>query len=347
MKLQIASNKTESIDNGKLTIQDKVNKIMGIESNEMKGNKMKLQIASNKTESSKPKKLELKTSKGINQESLDLNIDKFAKVESILNKLDSIDSTFTEFLKNQNEAISVINAFTKRIDTFELIQSNMIKNQKSILDSINALHANLFQNHKESKEVKKESKEVKKESKVILRKKESNSFDSIDSIFNEFQNHFNHNNFMGNKELTSESRIIFQNLLESIDDSSLDSIQKGINDFRSKLTKESGKYMTARKSNKNFDSAIIKTIEALKGNSFDITESKQESEPIDKNYFANLFKVNKEIISDLIQEAIDYGKVDNALMESIQNYFNNPSITDNMIGQFANYIKAYMEAIKD
>ena len=348
MKLNIASNKNqEVIDNGKLTIQQKVNKIMGIETTnnntEKKGiNNMKLSI-SNKTESidnNKPKKLELKINKGINQESIDLNIEKFAKVESILNKLDSIDSAFTEFLKNQNSAIEVLNSFDKRINTLELINTNMLKNQKSILDSINSLHANLFQdNKKESKEV--ETKEVK----TVLRKKESNiDTESINGIFDIFQSFFGNNNFLGNKELTSETMPIFQNLIESIEIDSIDSIQKSINDFRSKLTKESGKYMTARKSNVNFDSAIIKTIEKIAGKNFDIAESKENSEIINKDYFAKLFGTDTNEISGLIDEIKEYGKIDNDLINSVSNYIDgiNDNISDNTKGIFINYAKQYI-----
>jgi len=348
MKLNIASNKNqEVIDNGKLTIQQKVNKIMGIETTnnntEKKGiNNMKLSI-SNKTESidnNKPKKLELKINKGINQESLDLNIEKFAKVESILKKLDSIDNTFINFLNNQNSAIEVLNSFDKRINTLELINTNMLKNQKSILDSINSLHANLFQdNKKESKEV--ETKEVK----TVLRKKESNiDTESINGIFDIFQSFFGNNNFLGNKELTSETMPIFQNLIESIEIDSIDSIQKSINDFRSKLTKESGKYMTARKSNVNFDSAIIKTIEKIAGKNFDIAESKENSEIINKDYFAKLFGTDTNEISGLIDEIKEYGKIDNDLINSVSNYIDgiNDNISDNTKGIFINYAKQYI-----
>ena len=348
MKLNIASNKNqEVIDNGKLTIQQKVNKIMGIETTnnntEKKGiNNMKLSIA-NKTESidnNKPKKLELKINKGINQESLDLNIEKFAKVESILKKLDSIDNTFINFLNNQNSAIEVLNSFDKRINTLELINTNMLKNQKSILDSINSLHANLFQdNKKESKEV--ETKEVK----TVLRKKESNiDTESINGIFDIFQSFFGNNNFLGNKELTSETMPIFQNLIESIEIDSIDSIQKSINDFRSKLTKESGKYMTARKSNVNFDSAIIKTIEKIAGKNFDIAESKENSEIINKDYFAKLFGTDTNEISGLIDEIKEYGKIDNDLINSVSNYIDgiNDNISDNTKGIFINYAKQYI-----
>ena len=345
MKLNIASNKNqEVIDNGKLTIQQKVNKIMGIETTnnntEKKGiNNMKLSI-SNKTESIKPKKLELKINKGINQENLDLNINKFNQVESILKKLDSIDNTFINFLNNQNSAIEVLNSFDKRINTLELINTNMLKNQKSILDSINSLHANLFQdNKKESKEV--ETKEVK----TVLRKKESNiDTESINGIFDIFQSFFGNNNFLGNKELTSETMPIFQNLIESIEIDSIDSIQKSINDFRSKLTKESGKYMTARKSNVNFDSAIIKTIEKIAGKNFDIAESKENSEIINKDYFAKLFGTDTNEISGLIDEIKEYGKIDNDLINSVSNYIDgiNDNISDNTKGIFINYAKQYI-----
>lgn len=346
MKLNIASNKNqEVIDNG-MTIQDKVNKIMGIETtnNETKNkgiNNMKLSI-SNKTESIKPKKLELKINKGINQENLDLNINKFNQVESILKKLDSIDNTFINFLNNQNSAIEIINSFDKRIDTIELITTNLIKNQKSILDSINALHANLFQdNKKESKEV--ETKEVK----TVLRKKESKEVDteSINGIFDIFQEYFGNNNFLGSKELTPETMPIFQALIESIEIDSIDSIQESINKFRSQLTKESGKYMTARKSNSNFDSAIIKTIEKIAGKSFDIAESKKASEIINKDYFTNQFNTDINTISDLINEITAYGKIDNELIDSVSNYIDTLSnnVSDNIKGKFINYSKQYIQ----
>ena len=137
---------------------------------------------------------------------------------------------------------------------------------------------------------------------------------------------------------------IFQNLIESIEIDSIDSIQESINKFRSQLTKDSGKYMTARKSNSAFDNAIIKTIEKIAGKSFNIAESKQSDIVINKDFFANQFNTDINTVSELIDEIKTYGDIDKNLIESISNYIDTLSdnVSDNIKGKFINYAKSYM-----
>ena len=353
MKLQIKNDNIMTANNN-MTIQDKVNKIMGNETTSNKGlDNMKLKLKSNANNSPENSpldnlKLKLKKSNGLNADNLEMSIDKFSKVKDIMDKLNSLDNTFTSFLDNSNDTIKVINNFSNRLDTFETIFTNIIKNQKSILNSINTLHGKIASNGNTFFDTSKETNNPEVKTIKAIDKKANTDNDknpeTIDGIFNIFQEHFNNNNFMGNKVLTPETMPIFQALIESIDIDNIDSITKSIGKFRSQLTKESGKYMTARKSNKAFDIAIIKTIETINGNPFDIAESKENSETIDKGYFAKIFKMDKTAISGLIDDIVSLDSIDESIEligEIIKQ--SNPKANNNMIGMFINYVKAYMD----
>lgn len=358
MKLQFKNDSDNSANDSNMTIQQKVAKIMGNDSNNDTNKKgienMKLKLKSNADNSNDNTpldnlKLKLKKSNGINADNLELSINKFAAIETMQNKIDNIDNTFTTFLTNQNDSVKVINSFTNRLDTIELLLTNLAKNQNSILNAVNTLHGKLAKNSNaffdnSNADTSTDKKPEVKTIKASDKKQNDSAIDteSINGIFDIFQNHFNHNNFMGDKILTDENTPIFQALMESIEIDSIDTITESIGKFRSQLTKESGKYLTARKSNKAFDTAIIKTIETINDKPFNIDESKANTETIDKGYFAKIFKTTKESISELIDDIIsldDIAESIDLISEILRQ--SNPNANDNEIGLFVNYVKAY------
>ena len=108
MKLNLSNAKTNN------SIQNKVNSILALndsETNEKETKKMKLNLSNAKT------KLQLKKTDSIIESNQNLTIDKFDRIEKLSKSIDSIENTFIEFLKSQNQSITIVNGFTKKIDS--------------------------------------------------------------------------------------------------------------------------------------------------------------------------------------------------------------------------------------
>ena len=106
--------------------------------------------------------------------------------------------------------------------------------------------------------------------------------------------------------------------------------------------------MIARKSKSN---AINSLIELGKKLGLEINENLDGTEinspAIDKAYFTSLFNTDMETINELISESIDYGKIDNLLIDKLSEFIKSikPDISENSIGLFINYIKSYIEKV--
>jgi hypothetical protein len=278
---------------------------------------------------------DLKGKKSIMQESSELTLDKFDKIEQLTKKIFNLDTSFNEFLSNQNESIKTIASFNDKLDSLEVLVLNSIKNQKSILNAVNSLHAKAFQSDTIEPDTD-ISKPVTK-----LRKKDN---DEVSDYYDTFQGFFA-GNFLGEKNLTDDIKPVFLALLESIDDSTPDTIESSIKNFRSEYSKHSnGKLLTARKSNDKMIKAMIKTIAKMQDKTFDLTNTTQNSETIDKNHFVDLLGISLESINDIISDLMEYGKVNTHFIEAVSEHLNevNPNLTDHAIGTFIKYLKSYV-----
>ena len=362
-----------------LSIQDKVNKILAIdteskESNSNKyfqdtgkeSNKMKsLNIGKKSKESNSILNLkknqdtaktlkELKNKKSIIEKESELTLQKLDRIDTLSANINSLNESYNILLNNFNESIEIINRFNSKLDNLENLILNSHKNDKSILNGINSFHAKLMESNKPDKSFYKPEKESNKPDTVLRKGKaknkpiESDSNDlSINDIFGIFQNHFNNKNFMGDNELTEKSLPIFMDIMQSIDISNIDSINKSLADIISRYRKEKV-YFIAPKSTNDFKQAIIETIKELDSDNENLSYEKSESNKpaIDKAYFSNKFNCTIKQIENIINDSIQYGKIDNELIEAITEYFqsNDTDINDNDMGLFINYIKAYMES---
>ena len=108
---------------------------------------------------------------------------------------------------------------------------------------------------------------------------------SINDIYGLFQSNFGNKNFMGTKQLNQESLPIFMDIMDSIDISNIDSINKSLADIISKYRKQ-GIYFIAPKSTANFKTAIIETIKAIDKNNPDLDYDKSTANKtaIDKKF---------------------------------------------------------------
>ena len=281
------------------------------------------------------------------------SIEKFAQIENLLNKMDSIDNTFIDFLNNQKEVIATLNNFSKFRNDMEVYFTSIIKNQSAImqkqdstLNAINSIAAkfknvgNFFNADNTEKAI---EKDIPEKEKVITRKKMDNS-EILKSYFTELRNHFT-GNFCYEKDLSDSTFPVWSMLLSQIDDSNADTIEKSIRKTWSIFTKQNkGKNMIAKKSNMKFIEAMVKTIEAMQGKKVSFDNSTLPNPVIDKNHFSKLFDIPIDTISSMIDDIKNYGKIDKMVIEKVSGFIknHNADISDHNIGTFINYIKSYI-----
>ena len=256
--------------------------------------------------------------------------------------MESIETTFIDFLKSQQSTLEILNSFSKFKDDTETYLHSVIKNQSSILNGVNSLNGNFTK----SLVIKEKSDTITPDTdqKVILRKATDNNNDAVSNFYDTFQSFFN-GTFCKSMDLTDETIKVFSALIDSIDDTNASTIENSIKLFRSAYTKQNGgKLITAKKSNAKFVSSIIKTIEKLCGKKIDTVSTTLPGDSIDKGYFASKFKTSKENITAIIDNAIEYGKIDDTVINGISIYLAGfrKDIPDTEIGLFINYIKQYI-----
>ena len=341
-------------------IQKDVFKIMGFETDnteketdntEKESNAFSFDFQNNNDTDNKKSIADLKTdSKTAIQESNDLTISKFEKIESLLVKMNSIDSTFIDFLNNQKETLQVLNNFSKLKDDIETYFHNIIKNQSemnkkhdSILNAINSLNGNFTKSLTITEKDKKPDTD-KKPNTVILRKGNNSNDDILKSYFLEFKKNFN-GNFLYEKELNDDTFQVWKALMHHINDENADTIESSIRDYWSKFTKSNdGKVVCAKKSNKKFISGMITTIETMQGKTKSFDNSVLPNNTLDKNHFIKNLNLTEKDIETIISELKKYGKVDSSFIKQVSAFLESkkPDISDNSIGQFMRYIKGYI-----
>ena len=323
------------------SIQEKVKNILALDlnnynQNETKGkNEMKLNLK--KTETTIPAKLQLNKSK-IEFES-NLTIDKFDRIEKLSNKIFDLDKSFIEFINNQKEKNSFFNQLDKKIDNLEILVLNSIKNQKSILDSINSFHAKAFQT--ETKPAAAETKPAAAETKLI-KAIDRLSIDNPESLYKYFMQKFE-GNFCGTKEMDYLEQFI--EMVNCIEFDNIDTIDKSFKVYFSDYLKANeNSQPVARKSIGKAKVALLELSKALNLNS-DTVESKIPI-VIDKAYFANLYDTDINTISELIEEIKQYGKIDNTSSNEICDYLNqlNCDIENHL--EFIKYCRSYLNSNK-
>jgi hypothetical protein len=227
---------------------------------------------------------------------------------------------------------------------------SIIKNQSAILDkqdstlkAINSLNGN-FTKSLTITEKASETITDKKPDTVILRKGNNSNDDILKSYFSELRNHFT-GNFCYEKELTENTFPVWKLLMHHINDENADTIEKSIRDAWSKFTKgNDGKVMIAKKSNKKFISGMIATIETMQGNTKSFDGSTMPNNTLDKSHFIKVLAISENEIENIISQLKKYGKVDSSFIKQISAFLKDKKsdISDNAIGQFVNYIKAYI-----
>ena len=345
-------------------IQEKVFKIMGFETDNEKDNETTIEKdipeKDNDTfsftldnENKKTLSELKKDSKTEMQKINEVNIEKFAQVEKLLEKMNSIDDTFINFLKNQNEVFTAMKNFAAFKNDMEIYFHSIIKNQSAImgkqdstLNAINSIAAKFKNvgNFFNPSNTEKEKEIIPEKEKVILRKGNKSNDDISKDYFLELRKHFS-GNFCYEKELTENTFPVWKMLLENINDTNADTIEKSIRKTWSIFTKQNeNKNMIAKKSNTKFIAAMIKTIAAMQKKDVSFDNSTLPDTVKDKAYFSKLFNMPIETISSIIDDIKNYGKIDKMVIEKVSGFIknHNADISDHNIGTFINYIKAYI-----
>ena len=285
---------------------------------------------------------DIKGKKSIMAKSNELTLDKFDKVEQLTKKILNLDNSFNEFLSSQNDSIKTIASFNDKIDNLEVLILNAIKNQSSILNAVNSFHSKAFQ--KVDTDTNKTVDTDTNKTTVITRKKVDNNQDEANDYYDVFQSFFN-GNFLGESNLTPEIKPIWIELLQAIDDNSPDTIESSIKSFRSQFNKSGQivndkKRLTAVKSNAKFIQSIIKAIAKMQGKTFDLKDTTQNSEVFNKEYFTNTLELTIDNIDAIISDLQSYGKMDTVFINAVSDHL--PNVSDNNIGQFVKWLKAYV-----
>lgn len=264
---------------------------------------------------------ELKKEKSQIEKAQDLTLGKFAQVETILEKINDIDQTFIDFLNNQKETLEVLNNFNSFRNEIETYFSNFLRNQKSILNAINSLNGNFKKSISINTDIETETeKEIETETKKgeTKLKKNIDNINPYQKLFDLWNKEFK-GNFLGEKELNENNMEVWQALIDYIDETSADTIETSIKEFRSKFTKSNnGSLLNAKRSNKKFINCMISAIETF--NKTTIKREKAPSETINKAYFTSKFEMKLKDLDNIISKVKAYGKIDETVKETIKTY---------------------------
>ena len=323
--------------NENTSIQEKVKNILALDlnnynQNETKGkNEMKLNLKKTETKPAAAAKLQLNKSKIASE--TELTIDKFDRIEKLSNKIFDLDKSFIEFIQNQKEKNSFFNQLDKKIDNIEILILNSIKNQKSILDSINSFHAKAFQTETKPAETKPAAAETK-----LIKAIDRLSIDNPESLYKFWMDKFE-GNFIGTKELNFLPQFI--EMVNAIEFDNIDTIDTSFKKYFSEYLKQNGNAQPiARKSIGKAKVALLELGKALDINSD--TKEKEIPIVIDKAYFANLYETDINTISELIEEIKQYGKIDNTSSNEICDYLNQLNCDIESHLEFIKYCRSYI-----